>query len=445
MIGGPQTVELSSGNPAPDPPPSASPPCISVVGVAGAEAPRGLAERLEHAELVVGSADRLAAHVQAATASAELGGDLGPALERIAAANGPVVVLASGDPGFFGIVRLLAERFGRERLDVLPAPSAVSLAFARAGLAWDDALVVSAHGRAPAAAVNAARAHGKVAVLTAPDFTPGDLARELVGLERVLLVAERLGEPDERVTEGSPAEIRECSFTEPNVVLCIDPARAVGPKGRAWPPRSPAGWALPEEAFEHRGGMITKSEVRALVLARLGPGTGDLIWDIGTGSGSVAVECARFGAAVIALDRDAEQCGRARANAARHEVCVEVLHGTAPEALAALPDPDCVFVGGAGAHLEPVVELAASRARRRVVVALAALERVAPAAASLRACGFDVESVMLAASRLEDLAGLTRLDALNPVFVVSGSRTAGASPREPAEARRYAAPREAST
>ncbi len=125
-----------------------------------------------------------------------LKGDLSEALARIEDTEGPVVVLASGDPGFFGIVRLLGERFGRENLRVLPGLSSVALAFARAGLSWDDAVTVSAHGREPRRAVNVCRAHPKVAVLTSPDFGPAELAEALDGLGRSFVVAEKLGEAE---------------------------------------------------------------------------------------------------------------------------------------------------------------------------------------------------------------------------------------------------------
>jgi precorrin-6Y C5,15-methyltransferase (decarboxylating) len=193
--------------------------------------------------------------------------------------------------------------------------------------------------------------------------------------------------------------------------------------GWAHPPRQAAdGWALEEAAFEHRDGMITKAETRALALAWLGPGLGDLVWDVGAGSGSVAVECARLGAAVIAIEADAAQCARVRANAGRHEVPVEVVHGRAPAALEALPDPDAVFVGGGGADLAEVTRAAAARARRVVVVALATIERVGPVAAELEAAGLDATATMLHAARLTPIAGGHRLAATNPVILVRGVR-----------------------
>lgn len=395
---------------------------ISVLGVG----PDGLSpaarERLAEAELVVSARRHLSRIGLDGARAVELGGDLEPALEAIAACAGPVAVLSSGDPGFFGIVRALGERFGRERLEVLPAVSSVAAAFARAGLSWDDALVVSVHGRDPRPAVNACRAHPKVAVLTEPTFGPAELAAQLVGLDRTIVVAERLGEAGERVVETTPAAAAEARFADPNVVLVLDERHAVGGRGWCSPPRrTPVSWALPEESFAHRAGMITKPELRALALARLGPGLGDLVWDVGAGSGSVAIECARFGAAAIAVERSHEACAQIRANAERHRVSVEVVNGSAPEALADLPDPDAVFVGGGGSP--ETLARCAERARRVVVVALVGLERVLPAGELLASHRLAVETVLVQAARVQSVGQLHRLAALNPVFLVSGVRT----------------------
>ena len=412
---------------------------ITVIGLGASPLPEAARVRLAEAALVVGSGRQLAVAERAVPEplgqrrSFQLNGELAPALAVIAASSGPVVVLASGDPGFFGIVRLLAEEFGRRALEVIPAVSAVSAAFAKAGLPWDDALVVSAHGRDPAPAINACLAHPKVAVLTAPGFGPAELAAVLRGQPRRLLVAERLGEPDERVVEGDPAEIAAGRWADPNVVVVFDEAAAVGGKGRAWPARRlPTRWGLPEQAFDHReadaterppwAGMVTKAEVRALALARLGPGPGDLVWDVGAGSGSVAVECARLGAAVIAVDADEAARELVVANAARHRVAVTVVAGTAPGVLQGLPDPDAVFVGGSGRDLEGVLKEAGGRARRAVVVALAGMERVVPAGRVLAGGGLEVETVLLQAARLRGIGELHRLVPTNPVFLVSGVR-----------------------
>jgi precorrin-6Y C5,15-methyltransferase (decarboxylating) len=379
-------------------------------------------DRIAGAVLVVGAPRHLAGVPAARTFP--LSGDLGAAFDAIDAAGGEAVVLASGDPGFFGIVRALAERFGPDRLDVVPGVSSVALAFARARVSWDDALVVSAHGRDPRPAVNACRAHPKVAVLTSPSFGPAHLAAGLGDLDRRLVVAERLGEPGERVVEGTPAEVAAQAWADPNVVVVLDDAPTPRP-GSAWPRRSaPRRWGLADEAFAHRDGMVTKAEVRALALAALGPGLGDLVWDVGAGSGSVGVECALHGAAVIAVDADPDACALVTRNALAHGARVHVVEGSAPGVLSALPDPDAVFVGGGGPALDAILRHAAGRARRAVVVALAGLERVVPAVALLESAGFDAGAVLVQAARLRGLGdpAVHRLAPVNPVFLVQGFR-----------------------
>jgi len=395
---------------------------ITVIGLDGGLFGQEAEEALRKAALVVGG-ERHLENLRVEAERVALEGDLSEAMRRIESADGPVVVLASGDPGFFGISRLLGGRFGRENLRILPSISSVALAFAKAGLHWEDAVIVSAHGRDPRRAVNICRAHPKVAVLTSPGFGPAELADALAGTGRSFLVAEKLGEPDERVYTGGAREIVEMEWEDPNVVIVYDSARAVGEKG--WVSGrsgSPGRWALPEAEFAHRSGMITKPETRALVLARLGPGPGDLVWDIGAGSGSVAIECARLGAAAIAIEKEAESCARIQKNAAHQGAYVQVIEAEAPEALRDLPDPDAVFVGGTGKSFEEVVKLAAVRARRCVVLTLVTLERVVPAGEILEDCGLEVDTTLLQASRMKGVGSLHRLAAETPVFVVSGRR-----------------------
>ncbi len=358
-------------------------------------------------------------------------GPLAPALDAIEAAlekQRRVVVLASGDPGFFGIVRALAERFGAERLDVRPGVSSVATAFARLGLPWDDAVVVSAHGRDLRTALNVCRSRPKVAVLTGPGAGPAELGAALAhGFgARVLVVASALGDPEhERVERVTPAEAAARDWgTAVSVVLCLDASRALAPvRTVAGPPAGPARWALEEGDFAHRDSMITKFEVRALALARLGPRLGDLVWDVGAGSGSVAVECARLGAAVTAVEKTLDGVERIHANARAHGVDVHVVHGAAPDALTALPDPDAVFIGGGGRELPALVTACARRARRTVVVAMAALDRVPAVREALTGAGFGCDGVLLQSSRLAPLPGdVTRLAATNPVFLLWGAR-----------------------
>ncbi|WP_369168375.1 precorrin-6y C5,15-methyltransferase (decarboxylating) subunit CbiE [Streptomyces sp. R28] len=402
---------------------------VTVVGTGtGAPLPEDV---LAGAELVVGGRRHLDAVRLADGVERVVLGALAPALDTIAeyvAKDRRVVVLASGDPGFFGIVRVLAERFGAERLDVRAGVSSVAAAFARLGLTWDDAVVVSAHGREPRTAVNVCRAHPKVAVLTGPGAGPAELGAALARTApgRVLVVASALGDPArERVERLSPGEAARRDWgAAVSVVLCLDETRAPGGvRTVAGAASAPAAWALDEGEFTHRDSMITKSEVRALALARLGPRLGDLVWDVGAGSGSVAVECARFGAAVTAVEKTPDGIARIRANAAAHGVDVHVVHGAAPTVLSDLDDPDAVFIGGGGRELPAIVTACARRARRAVVVAMAALDRVPAAREALKSAGFDCAGVLLQSSRLAPLPGdVTRLAATNPVFLLWGVR-----------------------
>ncbi|GAA3927453.1 bifunctional cobalt-precorrin-7 (C(5))-methyltransferase/cobalt-precorrin-6B (C(15))-methyltransferase [Actinomadura viridis] len=380
-------------------PPEPPPYSLAVLGHDGTPLAAEARELLERAALVVGGARHLAALPVPDGARTVVMGDVRAALDEIDAAAGAgdgrrIVVVASGDPGFFGIVRALRERGHRPR--VLPALSSVARAFARAGLPWDDALVVSAHGRELRRAVNACRAHPKVAVLTAPGAGPAELARALFPqTPRTFVVCEDLGGPRERVVTVRPAEASTRPWHDPNVVLVLDPRRAV-PGERGWiagPRPGPGGWALPDAAFGP-GPVGTTAEVRALALARLGPRIGDLVWDVGAGAGEVGIECARFGAAVVAVERDEAACERVRRNVRAHRVKVAVSRGTAPAVLDHLPDPDAVFVGGGGPE---VVRACASRALRSVVVVTAGPDRVRAAVDALRGEALTAHAVRIQA------------------------------------------------
>ena len=392
-------------------------PQVTVIGCDGRPFAPEAAEALAAARRVIGAPRHLDAAPVPATAERIELRRLDEALDAIAAHDGPTAVLASGDPGFFGIVRALRARGLAPA--VIPAVSSVALAFARLGLDWDDALVLSAHGRDPGKALAAVLAHPKAAILTAP-LTAADLARSLIAAGKQVYAAERLGTPEENVTALS-ASTDLTGLADPNILVALDDRPPGEPRWLAGHQGAPDGWALPEDAFVHRDSMITKAEVRALVLARLGPGPSRVIWDVGAGSGSVAIECARFGAYVVAVESDAAQCKRIETNAATHGVRVQVQHGRAPRALEGLPPADAVFAGG-GDHavLQAAIQLANPD---RMVVTLAAVSRLAGTAALLTAHGYQADGVQLQASRLAPLpAGQHRLAAQNPVFVVWGTR-----------------------
>ena len=380
---------------------------IVVVGVSG-DAPD--VEATVGADLVVGGRRHLDGLSKRRLL---IGGDMGAVLDGIAAEPGRVCVLASGDPGFFGIVRALAERFGPDALDVRPAVSSVALAFARLGLPWDDAAVVSAHGRPLRAAARVAAASTKAAVLTSPDSPPEALGKELSVLgarHRRAVVCSRLGTTQEQVVEVDVAGLAAGTWDPLSVVVLLDDGEA----GVALRPA--LAWGLPDYEFGHRDGMITKSEVRGVALGKLELPPVGVLWDVGAGSGSVAVECARLspGLRVIAVERDADQAERVRLNAAEHDVPVEVVEGDAPAVLAGLPAPDRAFVGGGGIDVLGAV-LERLTPNGRVVATFAALDRAATAAVRL---GHLVQVAVSRGNVLPD--GGVRLAAENPVFVAWG-------------------------
>jgi precorrin-6Y C5,15-methyltransferase (decarboxylating) len=391
---------------------------LVVLGHDGSPLPDEARELLERASLVAGGARSLAAVPVPAGARTVVLGELRAALDAIDAEldreddQGRVVVVASGDPGFFGIVRALRGRGRRPR--VIPALSSVARAFARAGMPWDDALVVSAHGRELRRAVNACRAHPKVAVLTGPGAGPAELARELFPqTPRTFVVCEDLGGSHERVVHVRPAEATTRPWRDPNVVLVLDPRRVAAGGEPSWiagPRPGPSEWALPDAAFGP-GRAAVGAEVRAFALAKLGPRVGDMVWDVGSGRGEIAIECARFGAAAVAVEKDEAACERIRANVRAHRVKVAVSRGTAPAVLDHLPEPDAVFVGAGGPE---VARACASRALRSVVVVLHKADRVQAAVEALKGESLTAHAISLQAGPVGR--------ASSKVFVVWGER-----------------------
>lgn len=397
---------------------------VTVVGIHGG-APYGqrALDAVGTAAVVVGSPRQLhaaAALLHPGAIRLPLVGPLRSVIARIethAAAGSDVCVLASGDPGFFGIVRSLGEHLGADRLRVHPAPSSVSLAFARVGVSWDDALVVSAHGRplADAAAAVIASDASSVAVLTAPDVPPQAIGRALMDLgERAadVTVASNLGDADETITRTDLAGLVAGDFDPMSVVL-LRRRGDRGPVG-ALPPT--LAWGRTGVTFAHRDGMVTKAEVRAVALGKLALPRSGVVWDVGAGSGSVGIECAALSPAlqVFAVDRDAAQCARVADNAAALGVRVEVVHGDAPDVLAGLPDPDRVFVGGGGSQVLDGV-LDRLRPDGVVVATYALLGRAAAAGERLG----NLVEVAVARGVTTGTLGL-RLRAENPVFVCWG-------------------------
>ncbi|MER5490806.1 precorrin-6y C5,15-methyltransferase (decarboxylating) subunit CbiE [Streptomyces sp. NPDC002454] len=378
---------------------------VTVIGWDGSPLSVAARSALAAATLVAGAAHHLAFPDVPERAERIRLGSIALAARRIAAHRGTAVVLADGDPGFFGVVRALRDpEFGLE-IEVLPATSAVARAFARAGMPWDDAEVVVAHRRTLRRAVNVCRAHPKVAVLTAPGAGPAELGLLLEGVHRTFVICEELGTDRERVTVVTSDKAADHAWRDPNVVLCIGGGSGVTPEpgwiaGRD-PGTGPRGWTLPAAELGPGLGESENERLRAAQLARLGPRVGDLVWDIGCASGAFSVEAARFGAAVIAVDQYPDNCARAAATARRFGVQLQTVHGRAPHVLETLPEPDVVRVGGGGAA---VVSAVADRRPGRIVTHAATRDAAERVGRDLIEHGYEVECALLQAVELDTRA-----------------------------------------
>jgi precorrin-6B C5,15-methyltransferase / cobalt-precorrin-6B C5,C15-methyltransferase len=379
---------------------------VTVIGWDGSPLTAAARSALGAATLVAGAAHHLALPEVPPAAERIRLGSVSLAARRIAGHRGTAVVLADGDPGFFGVVRTLrAPEFGLE-VEVVPAVSSVAAAFARAGMPWDDAQVVVAHRRTLRRAVNVCRAHTKVAVLTSPGAGPAELGLLLEGVHRTFVVCEELGTDRERVSVLTSDKAVDHTWRDPNVVIVIGGPVGAPVDDGGWiagrdPGTGPRGWALPAEAY---GGGLGEGEtqlLRAAQLARLGPRVGDLVWDIGCGSGAFATEAARAGAAVIAVDRDLEACARTDASARRHGVHLQIVRGSAPHVLENLPEPDVVRIGGGGVA---VVSAVADRRPQRIVTHAATRDTAELVGRDLTEHGYRVECALLQSVQLDTRA-----------------------------------------
>lgn len=402
---------------------------IGLDGLAGL----GLAARhcLESATAIAGSEGQLQLVATLPARVIPLGGDLPAWLDAIqaAAARGPVAVLASGDPLFYGIGRVLLERFDRRDVAFYPHLSCVQLAFARLGIPWQDATVVSIHGRAPDE-LEAAVRQGKspIAVLTDRDWNPGAIARAVTELrpplDYRLWVCSALGAAAEGIEAVELAVAEARTFPAPNVVIL----EAVVP-GVARD-RLPV-FGIADGAFctfADRPGLLTKQEVRMLSLGLLQLQAGATVWDIGAGTGSVSIEIARLipTGAVYAIERTAAGLALIAKNCTRFGVeNVTAINGTAPAALASLPDPNRIVVGGGGARTGEILEACAPRLRPGgvLVAHFATLEACTLARSLTASWGWAARLLQVNLARSSPLPtrtgeAATRFVPLNPVMLL---------------------------
>lgn len=349
------------------------------------------------------------------------------------------VVVMTGDVGLFSGARRLVEALsGDARVDVriIPGISSASYLAARLARPWQDWRFASAHGVACDIVAEAERA-GELFLVTSGGEDPSRLSGELVqagfGDARVT-VAERLSYPDERITCATASEIAGQTFDDLNVMLIEFTGGAGSPANSRWPYASSG---IPDELFIRGDVPMTKQEVRAVALAKLRLTATDTVWDVGAGTGSVSIEAALIARAgsVWAVERNATGVRLIRENADAFGCGnVHAVPGVAPEALAKLPVPDAVFVGGSAGELPSIVEAAFEKnSQVRLCVPCVTVETLTEACALLSGSRFKgFEACQVSAARAENVGSHHLMKAQNPVFLVS-ARGAGADAEELAE------------
>ena len=335
-----------------------------------------------------------------------------------------VVVLASGDPLFFGIGSILINALGPENVDIHPNISSVAAAFARIKEPWSQVQVVSLHGRKNDRAILKALNEGKtVAVFTDPANNPARIAKRLIAADFAhikMCVLESLGSRTEKFDWYDLDRASEMTFSEPNLLILKRVSGHCGPE------KTPH-IGIPDQYFDHEKGLITKSEIRAISLAKMQLMAGQVLWDLGAGSGSVSIEASvlvRDGK-VIAVEKNEKRINQIKSNINQFEITnVDVVQAVLPDGLGDLPPPDRIFIGGGGKDLKEIIKAAGSylRANGIVVINTVLMPNVFAATETLEALGFKTSMVQVQVNHSRKMPWTARLEAQNPVWIISGMR-----------------------
>lgn len=395
---------------------------MTLLGLGGATAATLTMEArraLESADLVVGAPRLLDA--LPALCSCTLNRAAAAAPEQILAALQVqpcrrAAVVFSGDSGFYSGARGLLPLLRENNIEatVFPGLSSVQLLAARLGRPWQGWRLVSAHGTA-CDAVWEVMQGAPAFFLTGGADGPAELCRRLTeaGLgDLPVTVGEDLAAEGERITRLTAAEAAQRVFSPLNVLLAEPAPRA---------PRRAPGW--PDEAFLRGKTPMTKRFVRAAALALLGVGPDDVCWDIGAGTGSVSVELAAQARHVFAVECAPEACELIRQNRAKHCAWnLTLVEGRAPAALAGLPAPDAVFIGGSGGELPAILDTVfTANPAARVCISAVTLETPARAVQALTAHGVEAKVTQITVSESRAAGALHLLSAQNSVFLIAGN------------------------
>ncbi len=407
---------------------------IHIVGIGddGLDGLTGHARQLvDAAEVLIGTSFLLDMISNSRAERIQVGGDLEDLKQRIAKLpDRPTVMLASGDPLFYGISRYLTDSFGKDRFEVVPHVSSMQLAFARVKESWDDAYLTDLATQSLDRVVDSIRTAERVGLFTTEAIPPSVVAEAL--LDRRIdyftaYVCENLGTPDETVTQGDLDSIRDQTFSPMNVMVLV---RHQGAADRPSGSERHRLFGNPDDLFlqsRPKRGFLTPSEVRCIALAELDLTATSIVWDVGAGSGSLAIEAASIASKgkVFAIEMDAEDYGLMIENAKMFDVPSLVpVHGQAPDAWKDLPDPHAIFVGGSGRMVPDLVAAALTRLGDggRIVVNVSSPDNLVAVQAKIDAGGLRSDVRMINIARGQYQLDRVRFDALNPTFLVLGHR-----------------------
>jgi precorrin-6Y C5,15-methyltransferase (decarboxylating) len=337
---------------------------------------------------------------------------------------GDVAVLASGDPLFYGIGRRLLDHFSHDLVEIHPTLSSMQDAACRFKVPWDDAILLSLHGRSHKHVAGLLLAHPKSFMFTDPANAPDVLARDLITYLQLIeddyllaqcriMVAENIGGEEETLFSGTLQETADHDFTDLNVMCLLCPV-----------PEQTTILGLTEQEIVHSRGLITKDEVRAATLHRLCLPRQGVFWDIGAGSGSVSIEAARLNPELViyAIERKEEELANIKANIRRFG-CYNVIPvaGLAMDVLEHLPTPQRVFIGGNGGQLPDIIQAVARRLPQSgLLVANGVIEQTIEETPKLMAeQGLQVETSCITVSRTGQ-DGVAVL--FNPITIIAGGK-----------------------
>lgn len=400
---------------------------IYVIG-AGIEGQEGFSRRalelVAQAELLIGGPRQLALFPDFSGKTMATADNLAPVVECLGQCTGPAVVLASGDPLFFGIGRYLLRNLPEADLEFVPNVSSVQYAFAKIREPWDDAVFVSTQGRGLKGAVDQVVAHDKVALLTDKVNTPKVIAKELIERGRdgyTAYLCENLGTAEESITHTELKGLLKLPAAALNVLILIKEYEAggdgIGPC-----------MGIPDEDFATVKKLITHEEVRAVSLAKLRLRQDMTLWDVGAGSGSVSIEADHLmpNGRVFAIERNPQCLTFFKENLNKfNSRNITLVAGDAPACLDDLPDPDRVFIGGSGGHLWKILDAADGRLPigGRVVLNAVTLDTLNAATEFFENAGYELEVTTVNISRTRPLTDYKMFEAYNPVFVLAAVKT----------------------